>query len=299
VLPTDLESRLDALGDALALLSEGAAKVDVPQLCAERGWQPQGRVSAGGSCRIVRAADGWLAVNLARPEDVELLPAWLETDEPWEDVVASRSVSELDERAALLGLPMGVMGTVRPKPLLRRPRRARAARRAGFRVVDLSSLWAGPLCARLLEMAGAEVTAVESPARPSNRMYEPTRRAALDLRSEELRELLASADVVIEGSRPRVLEQIGIDRESTGAVWVSITARGVDGDDRNRAGFGDDCAVAGGLVVDGPAFCGDAIADPITGVLAAVAVLVARRAGGPWIVDAGLAPCAAALARAA
>jgi crotonobetainyl-CoA:carnitine CoA-transferase CaiB-like acyl-CoA transferase len=247
----------------------------------------------------VRAADGWLAVNLARPSDAELLPAWLESDEPWEAVVGRRSAAALDERAALLGLPVGLLGSVPPKPLLRRPARPQPRARRGFLVVDLSALWAGPLCSWLLAMAGAEVVAFETPDRRSNRQYEAERTVVGSLDGLELRDLLERADVVIEGSRPRALEQAGIDRETTGAVWVSITARGVDAPNRNRPGFGDDCAVAGGLVLDGPAFCGDAIADPITGTLAAVSVLLARQTGGPFIVDAGLAPCAAALARAA
>ncbi|WP_231122266.1 CoA transferase, partial [Mycobacterium intracellulare] len=40
----------------------------------------------------------------------------------------------------------------------------RAAR--GLLVADLSSMWAGPLCGRLLAHAGATVVKVESPRRP-------------------------------------------------------------------------------------------------------------------------------------
>ena len=55
-----------------------------------------------------------------------------------------------------------------------------------------------------------------------------------------------------------------------------------------RIGFGDDAAVAGGLVVwDGPDpyFCCDAVADPISGLTAAAAVLSALVAGGRWHLD--------------
>src|SRR5207247_1937775 len=80
----------------------------------------------------------------------------------------------------------------------------------------------------------------------------------------------------------------------------SITGRGLDGDDRNRPAFGDDAAVAGGLVaVDpdgGPLFVGDAIGDPITGLTAAALTLEALSRGGAWVVDVGLANAAAALA---
>jgi crotonobetainyl-CoA:carnitine CoA-transferase CaiB-like acyl-CoA transferase len=184
-------------------------------------------------------------------------------------------------------------------------------------VVDLSAMWAGPLCASILGQAGGSVVKVEDPRRPdgarsgSPAFYELLHRGhesvVLDLRSPDFEALLRTADVVIEGSRPRALEQLGVDREAlaaeTGCVWVSITARGLDGPDRNRAGFGDDCAVAGGLVATdpddgGPLFCGDALADPVTGILAAATALQALADGGPWIVDAGLARCAAALVHA-
>jgi len=176
-------------------------------------------------------------------------------------------------------------------------------------------MWAGPLCASLLGLAGADVVKVESPGRPDGARLGPPalydllhaghRSVSVDLRGPDLLRLLRSADVVLESSRPRALEQLGIDREAvaaeTGCVWVSVTGRGLDAPDANRPAFGDDAAVAGGLVATdpddgGPLFCGDALADPVTGMIAAVDALAARAAGGPWIVDAGLAPCAAALA---
>ena len=92
----------------------------------------------------------------------------------------------------------------------------------------------------------------------------------------------AAADIVIEASRPRALHHLGIHSEQLlGAggpwIWVSITGFGGDGDrDSLRVGFGDDCAAAGGLVDwsgDGPRFLGDAVADPVTGLVSASAVL--------------------------
>jgi hypothetical protein len=55
-----------------------------------------------------------------------------------------------------------------------------------------------------------------------------------------------------------------------------------------RVAFGDDAAVAGGVVatdVHGPVFAGDAIADPLTGLIAAVAALACLSAPGAWLVD--------------
>ena len=99
--------------------------------------------------------------------------------------------------------------------------------------------------------------------------------------------LVDAADGVIESSRPRALARFGLDADAAaaaGTTWVSITAygRGVD-----RVGFGDDVAAGSGLVAtaaDGrPVFCGDAIADPLTGLTAAV--LAARAPASGALLD--------------
>jgi hypothetical protein len=311
-----LLSGLAAAADRVAAL--GGPTLDPVALCQERsGPSSPGRTSVGGACHLVPTADGWLAVNLPRASDLDLLPAWVGTTD-WRAAVAERPAAELDARAAELGLPVAIPGCVTGGPVVRRPRAEwTAGERRGFRVVDLTSMWAGPLCARILGQAGASVVKVEDPRRPDGardgdpdfyeRLHRGHESLVLDLRSPDVVALLRTADVVLEASRPRALEQLGIDREAlaaeTGCVWVSITARGLDGPDRNRAGFGDDCAVAGGLfAVDpndgGPLFCGDALADPVTGLTGAALALQALADGGPWIVDAGLAPCAAAVVHA-
>jgi crotonobetainyl-CoA:carnitine CoA-transferase CaiB-like acyl-CoA transferase len=180
-------------------------------------------------------------------------------------------------------------------------------------VVDLSSLWAGPLCSHLLQAGGARVIKVESIARPDGARADPTgffdllnhgkASVALDLPSTyglaQLRRLLAVADVVIEGSRPRVLRQWGIDplRLADGPrVWLSITGHGRDVD---RVGFGDDAAAAGGLIAsdaEGPMFLADAVADPLAGIAAHRAVAEALAEGGRWLLDVALARVAASVA---
>jgi crotonobetainyl-CoA:carnitine CoA-transferase CaiB-like acyl-CoA transferase len=184
-------------------------------------------------------------------------------------------------------------------------------------VVDLSPLWAGPLCGDLLARAGARVVKVESSSRPDGARRGPAsffdllngakRSVALDFGDESQRALLGrlvhSADVVIEASRPRALEQLGIsatDMVASGPrLWISITAYGRQGSSGTRVGFGDDAAVAGGLVAwsnDEPVFCGDAIADPLTGLTAAAQSLQALRDGGRWLLDVALAGVAASFA---
>jgi crotonobetainyl-CoA:carnitine CoA-transferase CaiB-like acyl-CoA transferase len=115
--------------------------------------------------------------------------------------------------------------------------------------------------------------------------------------------LLQAADVVIEASRPRALEQFGLVaeqlvRDGGPQVWLSITGHGRANGVAHRVAFGDDAAVAGGLVSDEegqPRFCGDAIADPLSGLTAAGACLDALSAGGRWLLDVSMAAVAADL----
>ena len=127
---------------------------------------------------------------------------------------------------------------------------------------------------------------------------------ALDFHSAEgietLQRLLTFADVVIEGSRPWALEQLGIvvgDVLTRGPhVWLSVTGYGRDAGARERVAFGDDAAVAGGLVVwdDGdPCFCADAVADPLTGLTGALATLDALQSDHVVLVDVAMARVAA------
>ncbi len=112
---------------------------------------------------------------------------------------------------------------------------------------------------------------------------------------DELRELCAGADLVVEASRPRALDQLGVERRPP---WLSITAYGRTGPWAQWVGFGDDAAAAGGLVAwdgDGPVFVADAAADPATGLFAAAAAL-AVLVGAPADVDVALREVAAHLA---
>ena len=337
--PAGLTRRLAGLGGALARASASAGRpvvVDALALLGERaalsGLVRQGEASCGGGTRLLAAADGWLAVSLGRPDDVDLLAAWLGRDlpptddlAPWTAVaatVAGRRVADLDERAALVGLPVGVLGSagaLRPVAEAVAGDPAPPVPFVGALVVDLSSLWAGPLCAQLLGLAGARVVKVESTRRPDGARSGPApfydllhaghQSVALDFERPDgrraLADLVAAADVVIEGSRPRALEQLGLVAHDLVAggprVWLSITGHGRR-EGARRVAFGDDAAVAGGLVARHrarPLFCADAVADPVTGLVAAAGTLAAWARGGRWLLDVPLAGTAAVLAEAA
>jgi hypothetical protein len=327
-----LSGRLAASGwarrvavDALALLGERAAIA---------GFGRGGATSVGGNAHLLAAADGWLALNLGRPEDLALLPAWLE--EPldpadWRAVtaaVARRPVHALLDQAGLLGLPVGaVPAGVRDAQLVARHGGGRVrpavitaggpARHDGAPlVVDLSSLWAGPLCTRLLAAAGARVVKVEGVRRTDGARRGPApffdllhagkQAVTVDFADPEdlrfLRALVDRADVVVEASRPRVLDALGFDPRAAagaGTVWLAITGYGRSGPWANRVAFGDDAAVAGGLVLPAvagrpPRFVADAVADPLGGLHGALAVFVALLARRGAVVDLSLRDTAAA-----
>ncbi|MCD0448841.1 CoA transferase [Actinocorallia sp. API 0066] len=257
---------------------------------AVTGRGRRGDVSVGGSCRLLPTRDGWAAVSCARDDDPALLGAlaFAEPDEGvWTAVgrwLRDHTGAELAERAALLGV---AAGPVRRPDVPRLPEPGAPRPVAGLLVVDFSALWAGPLCACLLGLAGARVVKVETPTRPDGArrgnpafydlLHAGHASVVLDPETPDGRRALAAlveaADIVIEASRPRALARWGLDAEAaaaSGTTWVSITAhgRGLD-----RVGFGDDVAASAGLVARdarGPVFVGDALADPLTGLTAAV-----------------------------
>jgi hypothetical protein len=307
--------------DALALLAERAALL---------GLSRHGATSCGEGCRLVQTKDGWLALSLARPEDIASVPAWLQSDGVpgatgllWDHI--ARTVSQcptapLVEQGVLLGLPIAALGQPPDRPAIQRMSMGDAhpsTGPAGLIVVDLTSLWAGPLCGALLAGAGAEVIKVESRTRPDGARRGPPdffdllngskQSMVLDFERradvEALASLLRQADVVLESSRPRALQQLGIRAEAVLAegprVWVSITGYGRAGASAHRVAFGDDAAAAGGLLADDegvPCFCGDAVADPLTGLAAADACLDALETGGRWLLDVSMVSVAATLA---
>lgn len=306
----ELTARLGVTVDATAALTGRAALL---------GLARRGRISAGGATRLMATRDGWCALTLSRLDDIAAVPALVEADtvpdDPWPAVVewaARRSSAEVVERAILLDLPVARLGESPAEPprvtAMGSPTQPQPV--AGLLVADLSSMWAGPLCGQILAAAGATVIKVESPARPDGtrsgdrRFYDWINHGklsyAVDFDDHRLRALLSVADVVIEGSRPAALARRGLSPQSlpgpSGRVWLRITGHGTDSP---RVAFGDDAAVAGGLVgtgVGGPVFCADAVADPLTGLEAAVAVTNSVHRGGGEVVDVVMARVAATYA---
>lgn len=304
MVPLAVASAVDGALLALKSLSSDPEKLPLngSLLLGERarmmGRTRNGRASTGGHCRLIDTHHGRFALNLARDDDWALLEAWLE--EPasgWVDIeriAAERDAAVLVQRGIEMGLAISLDQIVENKPWFvetalttRRPEQKTPL------VVDLSSLWAGPLAGNLLHLMGARVIKVESHARPDGarmgnaefyRLLNAGKQSvAFDFASAEgradLLKLITKADIVIEASRPRALRHLCVDAEQLlsdkpGKVWLRLTAYG---DEDNRIGFGDDIGVAAGLCTimehswGKPVFVGDAIADPVSGIFGALA----------------------------
>ncbi len=100
----------------------------------------------------------------------------------------------------------------------------------GYKVVDFSAVFAGPICSRFLLDCGAEVIKVETPKvgdftrgiggiTPVFAHFNAGKRSiAVDLKNpsgqELVRELIIDADIVIENFRPGIMSKFGLDYES-------------------------------------------------------------------------------------
>lgn len=315
----DLADAAESIADAgRAFAAALGPSVDFPgaetlsereRLCADDHTPSSGR-SLRGATRLLPTADGWVAINLSRPDDVAMLPAL--THDAASDVdglaawLRTQRTADVVDVAGLLGLALSAVPSRTPHaaaPFIVSERTA-GIRRAlhALTVLDLSRLWAGPLAGALLAEAGARVfraidARVPPPVDPADAAFEARLNGAKEIRAVDfgdraaLADLVERADIVITSMRPSAVARFPAPRPD--AIHLMISAHGAQSD---RVGFGDDCAVAGGLIArrDGrPEFLGDAAADPLTGMMAAVAALGLLSQGAGGRVDLSLARSAA------
>jgi crotonobetainyl-CoA:carnitine CoA-transferase CaiB-like acyl-CoA transferase len=192
---------------------------------------------------------------------------------------------------------------------------------ADLRVVDLSTVIAGPNCARYLADFGADVIKVERPdtgdslrnmawrdPRTGDGMWwkqvnRNKRTIALDLKVpadlEVLRDLLREATVLVENFRPGTLERLGLAPDDLLAlnprlVITRVTGFGQTGPYAARPGFATIAESMSGLAAisglpDGqPLLPPSALTDEITGLVGAFATMVAVHSGVGQVVDVSL-----------
>jgi hypothetical protein len=243
-------------------LAAGSGPDEVAAVLAQLpGEQVKQRlIDAGGVAAVVRSPEQWSA----HPQG-----AWLAT----QPLVADTRIDG--------ARPRPTPGTATPERPL-----------AGTRVVDLTTVIAGPVATRFLAAAGAEVLRLDSPHRPELPIHRydglPGKRSALlDVATapglDRLHELLDGADVLVHGYRPGALARFGLDGDSLaqrhpGLVAVSLSAWGADGPWGERRGFDSLVQAATGIAVresvDGsyPGAMPCQLLDHGTGYLAAAAV---------------------------
>jgi len=180
----------------------------------------------------------------------------------------------------------------------------------GIRVLDLTHVLAGPFAGYQLAVMGAEVIKIEAPDEPDQARFQGSDHALSDegmgtaflaqgankqsltlnlktpMGRELLRELVLTADVLLENYRPGALDALGLGYAELSAlkpelVYCSISAFGSTGPKRELTAYdGVIQAYSGMMAMTGdagasPVKCGAPVVDYATGTTAAAAILAA------------------------
>ncbi|HEY3751651.1 MAG TPA: CoA transferase [Pseudonocardiaceae bacterium] len=179
---------------------------------------------------------------------------------------------------------------------------------SGVRVLDVSTILAGPLCCQILGDFGAEVIKIEHPRNGDNMRGHGTQKDGIPLwwkeisrnkrtvavnlgqpdGAEVLRTLAATADILVENFRPGTLERWGIGPDvlheaNPDLVIVRVSGFGQTGPYSARAGFGTLAEAMSGFAAltgeqDGPPTLPSfGLADSIAGIAGAAAAVMALR----------------------
>jgi crotonobetainyl-CoA:carnitine CoA-transferase CaiB-like acyl-CoA transferase len=267
---------------AMTVLGKPADRAAAEQ--ASRGWDGLALEDA------IHAAQG--CAGLAR------------TDAEWAQHLQSAAV------AAQPVLEIRKIGEAKPEPLSNGMRPL-----SGVRVLDLTRVLAGPICARTLAEHGADVLKITGAHLPDSGSAELDTgigklSAHLDLRTpagiDRLRSLLREADVFSQSYRPGALAARGFSPEQAaelrpGIVYATLSAWGAAGPWRERRGFDSIVQTVSGMAYaqgagsqpPKPRLMPVSAIDYVGGYLMAYGTLVAlaRRAreGGSWLVRVSLA----------
>lgn len=200
----------------------------------------------------------------------------------------------------------------------------------GLRVIDLSRVLGGPYCGQILADHGADVLKIEPPQGDETRTWGPPfengvasyymglnrnkRGMRMDLTQpaerEQLLELLADADVLLENFKTGTLEKWGLGYETLQQkfprlIHCRVSGYGADGPLGGLPGYDAAIQALGGLMsVNGeaggePLRVGLPVVDMVTGLNAALGVLMAvqerHRSGKGQFVEAALYDCGLSL----
>ncbi|WP_137388586.1 CaiB/BaiF CoA transferase family protein [Rhodoligotrophos defluvii] len=177
---------------------------------------------------------------------------------------------------------------------------------AGIRILDLTTVFLGPYCTQLLGDLGADIIKVEPPEGDSTRFLGPSRSrgmggtflnlsrnkrsCVLDLTKPQalsvLQRIVSTVDVMVYNMRPAAMQRLGISYEWASAInpkliYCGGLGFGEGGPYSGRPAFDDIIQAASGLAAyqqhssGRPAYCATAIADKVTALFAANAILAA------------------------
>ena len=178
----------------------------------------------------------------------------------------------------------------------------------GLRVIELGQLLAGPFAGCMLGYFGAEVIKIEPPGGDPIRNWREVKDGtslwwrslgrnkkciSLDLKTAEgrdiVRQLMKTADIVVENFRPGVLEAWNLDpgslqEDNPDLIYARISGYGQTGPYAEKPGFASACeAISGFRFVNG--YPGEApvrpnlsIGDTVSGLHAVIGILMALRA---------------------
>jgi crotonobetainyl-CoA:carnitine CoA-transferase CaiB-like acyl-CoA transferase len=277
---------------------------------SERYARQNGRPLGAGFAplsRFWRTADGWLRLHgnyphhraaalsvLGDGDPAAAIARWRAEDLETAVVEAGGAAAAVRSAAQWAAHPQGA--AVARLPLLTLTRVADGPPRdvalPGLRVLDLTRVIAGPVATRTLASHGADVLRLDGPRLPEDRggLLETgpgKRHAVVDLASRSGRataeELLAGADVVVQGYRPGALDAFGLDPASLAErhphlAVVRLRAWGAGGPWAGRRGFDSLVQAATGIAdvlatEHGPGALPAQALDHGTGYLLAAAVL--------------------------
>ncbi len=193
-----------------------------------------------------------------------------------------------------------------------------------LRVIEMGTLLAGPFCGQLLGDLGAEVIKVEAPGSGDpmrvwgqekahgKSLWWPVvarnkKSVTINLRVPEgqdlVRQLIATADIVLENFRPGTMERWGLGYPelaaiNPGVIMVRVSGQGQTGPYSKRAGYGSIGEAMGGLryvcgdPANPPSRMGISIGDSLAATFATVGALAAvhhrEKTGHGQVVDAAI-----------
>jgi crotonobetainyl-CoA:carnitine CoA-transferase CaiB-like acyl-CoA transferase len=261
-----------------ALLVLGVAERSVP------------RIGAAIVGQLPEPEPDFAAARAEEKGDVTAAVAqWRGTDLETEIVEAGGAAAVLRSPADWAAHPQGQ--AVAAEPLIAWTAAGSADREAGFRVLDLTRVIAGPVATRFLAGLGADVLRIDPPdwdepaIVPEMTLGKRAARANfLDAGGmRKLGLLIAEADVIVHGYRADALERLGLGDDeiraiNPGIVDVAINAYGWSGPWRNRRGFDSLVQMSSGIAfADPPTPLPVQALDHATGYLAAAAALEGLR----------------------